>query len=692
MQNKLIFKFWRRTHIKESTDTEIGTINTHEEEKDNHEWDNPLEFIFSLISNSVGLGNVWRFPYLAAKSGGGAFLIPYFILYFLIGAPIYYLELALGQFSSRGPATAFLLAKGWQGVGFAMIINSVLCMLYYNVIISWALFYFISSFRTNLLWKKCGYWWNDARCFVPGADSSSFRVNGTTYNCTEPQFLNRTEYLCEQINATDRVTATEQFFFQLLLNKSNKFEDFGRPRAYPAVSLLLAWIIVGACIIRGVKSSGKVAYFTAIFPYIVLLVLIIQSSLLNGAIQGIKYYVIPRWELVAKFETWQAAASQVFFSLGLSFGSLMAYSASNKFNNNFFRQMCIVVSCDCFTGVFAGFAVFATIGYLSTELKESVSKYADASGPGLAFITYPEAIAHMPASSLFSILFFLMLLALGLGSQFALTDVPITSILELFPRFKFQRELAVIITGVVLFLISLPFTCPVRIEVVLNFISEYRTNISMAVVGFFEVYVIAYVYRFNRFMNDVKMMLGKRAAEYYLFLTWCILSPIIMLVITFSNLLTSKQMSNGAGAGYEAYVYPGWSTIVGWCIFVACIIPIPLLFIINYIQEYFSLRRKEIIRSTGLSTDNGSPDDNNYPEKPRYIEAFTQNNAPRYDWGPKKSINHIGLYAYLKTVESKDAIVLDRITNVSNDGYSNRSYQEDCISNKNAPQTPIERH
>ncbi|CAF4674338.1 unnamed protein product, partial [Rotaria socialis] len=71
MQNKLIFKFWRRTHIKESTDTEIGTINTHEEEKDNHEWDNPLEFIFSLISNSVGLGNVWRFPYLAAKSGGG---------------------------------------------------------------------------------------------------------------------------------------------------------------------------------------------------------------------------------------------------------------------------------------------------------------------------------------------------------------------------------------------------------------------------------------------------------------------------------------------------------------------------------------------------------------------------------------------------------------------------------------------
>ncbi|CAF4709624.1 unnamed protein product, partial [Rotaria sp. Silwood2] len=415
----------------------------------------------------------------------GAFLIPYFILYFLIGAPIYYLELALGQFSSRGPATAFILAKGWQGVGFAMIINSVLCMLYYNVIISWALFYLIASFRKNLLWKNCENWWNDERCFVPGIDSSPFTVNGTIYNCSESQFINKTEYLCEQIDEKDRVTATEQFFFQLLLNKSKRFEDFGIPRLYPALSLLIAWIIVGACIIRGIKSSGKVAYFTAIFPYIVLLLLIIQSSLLNGAVQGIKYYVIPQWEIVANFETWQAAASQVFFSLGLSFGSLMAYSASNKFKNNFFRQMCIVVSCDCLTGVFAGFAVFATIGYLSKELNEPVSKYADASGPGLAFITYPEAIGHMPASSFFSILFFLMLLSLGLGSQFALTDVPITSIFELFPKLKSNRQSAVIITCIISFLISLPFTCPGGIYL-FELLNQYAANLSMIVIGFFE--------------------------------------------------------------------------------------------------------------------------------------------------------------------------------------------------------------
>ena len=92
------------------------------------------------------------------------------------------------------------------------------------------------------------------------------------------------------------------YFSKLLLSKSESFEDFGTPQLYSALSLFVAWIIVGVCIIRGVKSSGKVAYFTAIFPYIVILILIIQSATLSGAGEGVKYYVIPKWDLVGKFE------------------------------------------------------------------------------------------------------------------------------------------------------------------------------------------------------------------------------------------------------------------------------------------------------------------------------------------------------------------------------------------------------
>lgn len=144
--------------------------------------------------------------------------------------------------------------------------------------------------------------------------------------------------------------------------------------------------------------------------------------------------------------------------------------------------MCIVVSCDCFTGIFAGFAVFATCGFLAKALDEPVAKYAESSGPGLAFITYPEALSRMPASPFFAIIFFLMLLALGLGSQvsknsilnisvrccpslqFASTDVPVTAIMEYFPRLQKKRAYIVIITCIVCYVVSLPFTCPVNIS------------------------------------------------------------------------------------------------------------------------------------------------------------------------------------------------------------------------------------
>ena len=161
----------------------------------------------------------------------GAFLIPYFVLYFLIGAPLYYMELALGQFTSRGPATGFVLARGWQGdtlfffiifcilmidyvlgVGIAMIINSVLGTLYYNVIIAWALFYFVLSFRKRLLWADCGHWWNTERCFVPGSESDRFSENGTMWNCTAAQFANFSDYGCQQMNETGKVTASEEFY------------------------------------------------------------------------------------------------------------------------------------------------------------------------------------------------------------------------------------------------------------------------------------------------------------------------------------------------------------------------------------------------------------------------------------------------------------------------------------------------
>jgi len=230
--------------------------------------------------------------------------------------------------------------------------------------------------------------------------------------------------------------------------------------------------------------------------------------------------------------------------------------------------------------------------------------------------------------------------------------------MELFPKFRVKRPIAVIITCVISYLISLPFTCPGGIYL-FELLNEYAANVSLIVVGFFEVFVVAYIYGFNRFMNDIKMMLGKRAGEYYLFLTWYITAPILIVIITFSNLLTAKPLINKAGGGFNEYIYPQWSTILGWFIFITCIIPIPVVFIINYIREYRSIDRKEVTRSIGPESREYLLDDNDYTIKPRYLEAFTRNNLPRDDWGPMKSINHYGLYKRLNEVESVDDIDYD---------------------------------
>ncbi|CAF1573385.1 unnamed protein product [Didymodactylos carnosus] len=303
--------------------------------------------------------------------------------------------------------------------------------------------------------------------------------------------------------------------------------------------------------------------------------------------------------------------------------------------------MCIVVLCDCFTGIFAGFTVFSTIGFLAKELNTSVSDYAKSSGPGLAFITYPEAITKMSASPFFSIIFFLMLLALGLGSQFALTDVPVTSLCELYPRLKNKRSYVAITTCVTAYFVSLPFTCPGGYYW-FELIQEYAAALSMVVVGFFEVICVSYIYGFNRFMNNVKMMLGKRVAEYYLFLTWNVTAPLLMLVVIISSLIQAKPLKS------ENYLFPTWSIAIGWIIFILCIIPIPIAYVVNYIKEYQQLRREESSVAISHGTDDHLNYTQNYEEKPRYLQAFLRNNAPADDWGPKKEYES---YRSLSTFE-----------------------------------------
>uniref|UniRef100_A0A8C3MCM4 Transporter n=1 Tax=Geospiza parvula TaxID=87175 RepID=A0A8C3MCM4_GEOPR len=363
-----------------------------EEMEERGQWRNKMEFVLSVAGEIIGLGNVWRFPYLCYKNGGGAFLIPYLIFLFTCGIPLFLLETALGQYTSQGGVTAWRkICPIFEGIGYATQVIVGYLNIYYIVILSWALFYLFSSFSSVLPWASCNNPWNSGTPFL-GLFLDLFISSGATVHLTLPHSCRR------------------------VLRLTDGIHTLGTVRWELALCLLLAWIICYFCIWKGVKSTGKVVYFTATFPYVMLLILLVRGVMLPGAAEGIIFYLKPDMSRLADPQVWMDAGTQILFSYAICEGCLTALGSYNKYNNNCYRDCLMLCSLNSATSFVAGFAIFSVLGFMAQEQGVPISEVAE-SGPGLAFIAYPTAVTMMPVSQLWSCLFFLMLIFLGLDSQ-----------------------------------------------------------------------------------------------------------------------------------------------------------------------------------------------------------------------------------------------------------------------------------
>lgn len=580
----------------EKNSVQVDTASTATEEflsevPERGHWTGRFDFILACLGTAVGLGNVWRFPYLCFKNGGGAFLVPYIIMVFIIGMPVFLVELSLGQYSALGPLRLFSsLSPLFKGMGYAMIIAASFVAIYYNMIIGWTLFYFFDSFRSDLQWQYCHHDFNTKDCFsdvmyrkCKEENATNIFANRTCFNATYAAANNFTDMLTGK-----RVSAPEEYLNHYMLGKSKSFEDFGNIRWPLMVSLLGAWIVVVLSLIKGIKTSGRVVYFTATFPYVILIILFIRGVTLEGATEGIYFYVVPNFSKLTDINVWQDAAIQVFYSFSIAGGGMITYASYNRFNNNLVRDVLIIGIGDMLTSLFSGLVVFSMLGFMAVQLEKSVADVVQ-SGTGLAFIAYPDAITRMPVSTLWALLFFFMLFLLGIDSQFAMVETIITFVFDQFPKTRAKKPLVVIGIGTLLFLLGLPLTTNGGIYL-LEIMDTYAAGWPYLLIGLLELVVVSYVYGVSKFMEDLKEMTGWQPGVWvqsHLLVTVMTISPLLIGVILLLSWINFRPLT------LDDYTFPMWGNAIGW---VMAFIPIICIPIAAVYQMLFKHRDKTFFK------------------------------------------------------------------------------------------------
>ncbi|VDP17939.1 unnamed protein product [Schistosoma margrebowiei] len=387
-------------------------------------WKGKIDFLIACMGFSIGLGNVWRFPYLCYKNGGGAFLLPYFVSVIVAGVPLFLLEVALGQFMSKGAIAAWDICPLFRGIGCASTMINFLVNSYYTVILGWAFHFIFASFSKELPWAKCGHSWNTNSC-----------IDGVV----RTNLSNSTSLLRQHILGADPASEYwDRFIF---------YTTKLRVYSYGAANDLIK-----CCLIM---------YITATTPYIFMIILLIRTAQLEGALNGITYYLKPDWDKLTDMTVWSDAGTQIFFSYAIGLGALSALGSYNRYHHNSVRDCLLFAGANTFTSLLAGFVIFATLGNMSYISNVPIHLIAE-SGPGLAFIIYPKALGTLPGSPIWSFCFFIMIILLGIDSMFggvegfvaAISDYLPQVILNPWYRVSFVAATCIISYGIGLFMVT----------------------------------------------------------------------------------------------------------------------------------------------------------------------------------------------------------------------------------------------
>ena len=466
-------------------------------EESRGQWGSRSGFILAAIGSAIGLGNIWRFPYVAASNGGGAFLIPYLVALFTAGIPILILEFTLGhKIRSSAPGVFAKLNKKYEALGWLQTSISFFIATYYIVIIGWSFSYLFFAFT--------GAWGTDTEAFL-------FR---------------------EYLQLSDAPTTF-----------SNLGESLGGINFKVVTPLLLVWGINYSVLRLGVKNGLEKA--NKIFmPLLIvsLFVIVIRGVTLPGAMDGLDYFFAPDFSKLTDPKVWLAAYGQIFFSLSICFSIIVAYASylpkkSDIINNAFMTGLG-----NCSFSLISGIGVFSILGFMAQAQGVSVADVSTG-GIGLAFVVFPEAINQLPGMhGIIGSIFFSTLIFAGLSSSMSIMEAVVAAISDKFKLTRVQALNRFALTSGALSLLVATNGGLYVLDIV-----DYATNqYGIVIAGILELVILGWFFNLESVRTYANELSDFKVGRWWI---WAIKGTSFILIIMLA--LKIKEEMTSPYSGYS---------------------------------------------------------------------------------------------------------------------------------------------
>lgn len=471
-------------------------------------WGSRAGFILAAVGSAIGLGNIWRFPYMAYENGGGAFFVPYLFAMLTAGIPFMIMEFGLGH-KLRGSAPVVfskLNTKfewlGWFQVGIAAVIG-----VYYVAVIGWAMSYV--GFAFDQSW---------------GTDTNAF------------------------------------FFSEYLKLGENSPSNLGNWQLHIAIPMAIAWAITFAAVFTGIKGGIERAN-KVLMPvlFIMIILLIARVSSLPGAVEGLNYLFTPDFSKLTDTKVWSAAYGQIFFTLSVGFAIMLAYSSYLPKKSDVTNNAFMTVLINCGFSILAGVLIFSILGYMAQEQGKALTDVVSG-GVGLAFITLPQAINLLPVPYLLGPLLFLALVVAGLSSHISIIEAVTSAIID---KLNISRKVAASTVCGIGFVVSMAFATNGGL-LLLDLVDYFINNVALLASCLIELVILGWLIKVSDIRDHVNNV-SEFSVGAWLEVCVRFISPLMLAWIVGTNLL------NTVNEGYGGYTQSDL-LVLGWGLTVALVV------------------------------------------------------------------------------------------------------------------------